>query len=193
MKNESGGSTPSLGEEWMRLREMGKAGDVEGLVGELRNPRSKEREDGGPPFTVREEALRRLVKLRDPQSVEPIRHLLDDPLPSLRSDAARALATLGDRESIPRLVSALDDPDEMVRWNTAGSLGKLRAREAVPGLVAALEDENEWVRLSAALALGKIGDRSAIGPLKELRRRERGRPVRRLKIARALLSLRLKR
>lgn len=181
----------SVAREWSRLRQMRKAGDIDGLLRELENPKSEET-GLGTPFTIREGALKELDALGDRRAVNPIAILLDDSLPSVRSIAARVLGRLGDESVSSALVKAMNDPSDEVRWNVALGLGDLRSRSAVPKLTAALDDESRWVRVASARSLGKIGDPSALLPLREARRHQGLlRLRRRLTFDRAILRIKL--
>jgi len=188
MKDTPAGS--KVVDEWPRLAEMRRAGDVDGLIRELDNPRSEET-GSGRSFTVRQRAVVLLGKLREPRAAEPIEPLLKDSVPSVRALAAWALGRIGLESSAEAVIAALDDSDLDVRRHAASSLGQLKARTAVPRLLALLEDDDPWTRVAAAKSLAKIGDPSALEPLRAAARRESlRRPALRFRLSRAYFALR---
>lgn len=180
-------------QEWQRLADMRTAGDVDGLIRELDNPRSEET-GSGITFTIRQRAVGLLGKLREPRAAEPIERLLGDSLPSVRALAAWALGRIGLEASAEALIAALDDSDLNVRRHAVASLGELRSRAAVAPLVAQLGNDDPWTRMGAAKSLAKIGDRAALDPLRGAARRESlRRPTIRLRLCKSYLALRWRR
>lgn len=85
-----------------------------------------ENAQGDPEERVRSFSTRVLGKLRRPESVEPLRHLLKDSSQYVRFNAAWALGELNDREAAPTLLRLeRHDPSPMVRQSASASRHKL--------------------------------------------------------------------
>lgn len=122
---------------------------------------------------VREDAVRALGEIGDPQTVEHLFVVIREP--GLRTVAVEALGRIGDRRAVPVLIDIITSADspEVTRtvagcgdqWNeesiTQGAavraLGAIGDERAIPSLVAALEPT--FTRAEAATALTKFGSK----------------------------------
>lgn len=175
---------------------MRKSGDVDGLLRELGNPRQTQGDVRGikVTHTVRGRAAHELSTLRAPRAAKLIACLLDDPESTVRADAAIALGRLQDDTVGGLLIDALRDNDESVMACAVRSLGQLKFRPAAIPLTRLLDHPNVRVRIMTAKALSRIGDKSAVNSLKGAMRKLGWRhPIARAKLARAILTLGLKR
>jgi HEAT repeat protein len=160
---------PSITDDLIRVRQLHKRGDVDGLVRELSNP-YEEDPDGS---AVRGFAARALWKLGARESVPHLLPLLDDPNRYVRSSVVVALGKIGDKSTATALLGALrKERSPIVKSWLALSLGQLGHREAVPELIELLDSDVAHLRKNVASALADIGDRRAIDPLRQALRRE---------------------
>lgn len=122
---------------------------------------------------VREDAVRALGEIGDPQAVEHLFMVMREP--GLRTVAVEALGRIGDRRAVPVLIDVVTgaDPPEVTRpvagcgdqWNeeaitqsaAARALGMIGDERAIPSLVAALD--RTCTRAEAAAALAKFGSK----------------------------------
>jgi HEAT repeat protein len=122
---------------------------------------------------VREDAIRALGEIGDPEAVEFLFIAMRDP--ALRTLAVEALGRIGDRRAVPVLIDVVagtnppDAPRAVAgcgdRWNeeviTQGAavraLGAIGDEAALPALVAALEPT--FTRAEASAALAKFGSK----------------------------------
>lgn len=182
-----------IGYEWRRLAQMRKQGDLDGLIGELRNP-AVETKVNGAVFTVREIVPSQLHKLGDPEAVPAMcAVMLEDELPRVRTRAALYLRKMNARSAAPSFIAALGDSESSVRGLAALGLAKVGDASATDALVATLGDESVWVRQAVAKALGRVGDRDALPELTQTARRDsRGHPVFRFRYTAAIWRLRIR-
>ena len=115
-------------------------------------------------------ALTALLRLKLPDSVQPIAAQLRSPSPELRWQAANALARIGGGLTpvVPALLAAAPDQDPAVRGYAARALGVARDPSAVDVLIKLLRDPEQRVVIQAVGALGRIGDHRAVDPLVSL-------------------------
>ena len=122
---------------------------------------------------VREDAVRALGEIGDPQAVEHLFMALREP--GLRTVAVEALGRIGDRRAVPVLIDIVigASPPEVTRpvdgcgehWNeeaitqgaAARALGTIGDERAIPSLIVALEPT--CTRADAAAALAKFGSK----------------------------------
>ena len=136
-----------------RLDRLGKSGDEEALIAELRS----HVESHG--VSVRRRAAQHLGDLRSRRAVQPLIRLLRDRDVGVRVSAARALGKIGDRAAVPALIELLRDPSRFVRPVAITSLGEIRDPAAVPHLLPFLAEPSwMWGRSSAVYALLLVDD-----------------------------------
>jgi HEAT repeat protein len=115
-------------------------------------------------WTVRKSAVEALARMRDPQSLDALASLLQDPDHDVREAACRALSQFGDARAIESLVAILPDTQTSVRHAALSALHQIKpgwekteeARRAIPRLKSALKDREYWVRHAAKEALKLI-------------------------------------
>ncbi|MEE8319882.1 MAG: HEAT repeat domain-containing protein [bacterium] len=73
-----------------------------------------------------------LGNIADPQAVNDLIRLLNDPNNNIRAAAAEALASIGDKSSTEALLKTLDNADEWTAYSVLGALASIPAREALP-------------------------------------------------------------
>jgi HEAT repeat protein len=162
---DSSGLTPLEAGE-LRVRRLGRAGDVEGLRRELDNPEESWH------IAVRASAAKRLGDVRDSASVERLIEMLaSDRHEHARIAAAFALGRIGDPRSLEPLITATRQENDVARVAVV-ALGEIRDRRAVQALVEHLRDKDWRMRRVAAEALAAIGAREAIKPIRDLAARE---------------------
>jgi HEAT repeat protein len=128
--------------------------------------------DGDP--AVREDAIRALGEIGDPQAVEALLIVMKEP--GLRTAAVEALGRIGDRRVVPMLIGMVTGgtPPEVTRavdgcgdqWSeevaiqaaAVQALGEIGDESALPTLVAALEPT--FTRAEAAAALARFGSKA---------------------------------
>ena len=122
---------------------------------------------------VREDAVRALGEIGDPQAVEHLFMVMREP--GLRTVAVETLGRIGDRRAVPVLIDVVTgaNPPEVTRpvagcgehWNeeaitqgaAARALGTIGDERAIPSLIAALGPT--FTRSEAATALAKFGSK----------------------------------
>lgn len=177
------GAMNRFGEALMRVRQLARSGDIDGLIKELENPLEDDL------IVVRGRAADHLGKLRARAAVRPlIRMLRKDPNEHARTHAVRALGEIGTPDVIPPLREALEDRGLAVRSWAALNLAELGDRAATPALIRQLEDRDAIVRRAAAKALLKLGETAAIEPLERMAQGES--PLRKRTIRRGINRLR---
>ena len=123
---------------------------------------------------VREDAVRALGEIGDPQAVEHLFTAMREP--GLRTLAVEALGRIGDRRAVPVLIDVVTgtSPPKVTRtvagcgdqWNeeaitqgaAARALGTIGDERAIPSLIAALGPT--FTRAEAAAALAKFGSKA---------------------------------
>jgi HEAT repeat protein len=123
---------------------------------------------------VREDAIRALGEIGDPQAVEALVIVMKEP--GLRTVAVEALGRIGDRRVVPMLIDMVTGgtPPEVTRavdgcgdqWSeevaiqaaAVQALGEIGDESALPTLVAALEPT--FTRAEAAAALARFGSKA---------------------------------
>jgi HEAT repeat protein len=158
-------------EDWLvrlhAVESLGKAKSkraVEPLLSVLFNDRDS---------AIREDAVRALGEIGDPQAVEHLFMVIREP--GLRTLVVEALGRIGDRRAVPVLIDIIAGADspEVTRtmadcgdqWDeesitqgaAARALGAIGDERAIPSLVAALEPT--FTRAEAATALTKFGSK----------------------------------
>ena len=146
---------------WNRWQRPDRNSAVEPLLSVLFNDRDS---------AVREDAVRALGEIGDPQAVEYLFTAMQEP--GLRTLAVEALGRIGDPRAVPVLIEIVTGarPPEVTRtvagcgdqWNeeliTQGAavraLGVIGDERAIPSLVAALEPT--FTRAEAAVGIGQI-------------------------------------
>jgi HEAT repeat protein len=103
--------------------------------------------------------IQSLVKLGNPQAIEPLIQKLNDPHSQVRKAVAIALDNFGwiphnDKERIGLLIA-------QQKWNDLVKFGKI----SIDPLSGIIDDENEDVRFQAVTTLCNIRDNRIIGPL----------------------------
>lgn len=128
---------------------------------------------------VRREAVLALGRLKNPESVEPLRKVLASKMDvSIIYDAARALGDIGSTEAIGDLIKTMEkDPDWRVKGACARALGKIgegRTAEALGRLL--LQESGDpleaWVKDVTAWALSDMGEAAPV--LKAMRSQREG-------------------
>ena len=158
-----------LHEDWLvrlhAVESLGKTQSklaVEPLMSVLFNDRDS---------AVREDAVRALGEIGDPQAVEHLFMVMREP--GLRTVAVEALGRIGDQRAVPILIDVVTgaSPPDVIRtvpgcgdqWHeeaitqgaAARSLGMIGDDAAIPSLIAALRPT--FTRAEAAMALAKFG------------------------------------
>ncbi|MGQ9630692.1 MAG: HEAT repeat domain-containing protein [bacterium] len=100
----------------------------------------------------------------DPEYMEYLILLSNDPSPLVRAVASSAMRKVGDIRTVMPLTLLLNDPDQWVVTETVMSLGRMR-REAVGILAPRLKHPNPRVRMWVAHILGDTGSADAVEPL----------------------------
>jgi HEAT repeat protein len=123
--------------------------------------------DKNHPDAVRRNAMRALMRIRDPRAVDPLIVLLDDRDPMIRAEAASMLGRLGDKRAVEPLIKKLNDNYGFaVCAAAARALGHLRDRRALQPLMDMVDGScYESSCEAAADALGEMGDMRAAGVL----------------------------
>lgn len=116
--------------------------------------------------TSRVQVLHALSKIRDPDTVEHVLPLVDDPHPEVAAKAWWALGRTGTADAAPALLHHLGGADDERRHALTRALEQL-GEPAVPGLAVALSHEDPTVRRHAAEALAAVGS-PALGALDAL-------------------------
>lgn len=151
---------------WRRIRELRRSRDVEGLIGELRNPIAKS--PASPPGRFMEWFVRRVAAQQGEeagtQGEVGIGQLVEGGL-TIRATAARALGKLGDARAVEPLAMLLDDPDAGSRMAAAIALGRVGGRNTIPALLRTLGDPSRPVRIHALASLVRVGAPDAVPPL----------------------------
>lgn len=118
------------------------------------------RDVGSKQPTVRESAVRDLVRHADDAREEVVRALeralRDDVAPSVRSAAALGLADVGGSEALPALLVAMEDSDVHVRQMAITALGEIGDSRATERLRRALADQRAEVRFQAVIAFARV-------------------------------------
>jgi hypothetical protein len=99
---------------------------------------------------VREDAVRALGEIGDPQAVEHLFMVMREP--ELRTVAVEALGRIGDRRAVPILIDVVTGTSPPKVTRTVAGCGDQWNEEAI-------------TQGAAARALGRIGDERAIPPL----------------------------
>lgn len=105
----------------------------------------------------REEAVKKLCRIKDPRAVKPLLKALDDDTWNVRSAAAEALGQLNDKSAVEPLIKALRENRDL-RATAAEALGKLKDLRAVEPLLNAICDPEENVRKIIEKALNDLGE-----------------------------------
>jgi HEAT repeat protein len=108
--------------------------------------------------SVREAAVRALVRLGDSRAFEFVLAQLEDKDPDVRSDATYQAGTLGDPRAFDLVLANLGHPNADVRSAAASALGSLGDPRAGDQLAARLGDEERKVSQSAAISLAELDD-----------------------------------
>ncbi|MFZ2959086.1 MAG: HEAT repeat domain-containing protein [Candidatus Ozemobacteraceae bacterium] len=88
-----------------------------------------------PEYEFKEDVVRVLGEIGDPQAAEALKSLLYDNERMVRYYAAWALYKIGGRDVVQSLCALLSDPDEWIVINVLEILSRLKDPEAVPALV----------------------------------------------------------
>ena len=92
-------------------------------------------------WLVRLHAVEALGKIKSPDAVEPLLHVMfNDRDVAIRTDAARTLGEIGDPRAVEFLLTAMSDLD--LRPVAVEALGKIGDRRAVPALTAVITGAN---------------------------------------------------
>lgn len=122
----------------------------------------------------RQTAVRAIVELKDPRTVDLLLRALEDPDPALQGGAATVLGQLGDRRAAPPLIDLLQKGSPEIQERAAEALGSLGVADAVEPLIKSLEEGSPGVRVAAARALGRVKDPRGRQPL--IAALEKGQP-----------------
>ncbi|MBF0500072.1 MAG: HEAT repeat domain-containing protein [Candidatus Riflebacteria bacterium] len=90
---------------------------------------------GNPDYQFKEDVVRVLGEIGDPQATEALKSLLYDNERMVRYYAAWALYKIGGRDVVQSLCALLSDADEWIVINVLEILSRLKDPEAVPALV----------------------------------------------------------
>lgn len=123
--------------------------NLQSLLDELRN--------GGPE--QRRDAAVALMKVGDPEAVEPLIHtLMYDPDADTKVKAAVALGRMGNLKAFTPLMIVIEREDmpAVVRSAAVYAMGNLRDRRALPTIIDCLKDEAREVRQAAIYVCGLI-------------------------------------
>lgn len=111
-----------------------------------------------PDPEARRRAIEKVSASGDPEALDLLAPLLQDPDPAVRCSAAAALAEVGGPAAAHLLINQLLHERELtVRREIADAAMRLDREHTVPPLTAALDDEDALVRQEAAWAIRKIG------------------------------------
>lgn len=110
---------------------------------------------------LRRAALTALVRLGDPQALEPLVALYEQAadLPAIRDTRRLMLIPIGQVKNpaaVDPLIELLANKDPLVREGAVDALGLIREGRSLPALAARLEDPEQRVRWRATLALAAI-------------------------------------
>lgn len=150
--------------------------DVETLLGQLGDPRPRERVQAIRALT---EEGRQLPLGERKRLVEGLARLAEDPEPFVRWRLAASLGELGHPAGIEALRKLAGDAHANTRLRVAQSVAMLETEDGVPLLEQLANDpykigEHSVVRAFAALALGRLGSPKAIDALSRLAEDEDG-------------------
>jgi HEAT repeat protein len=161
-------------DDFMRLREASKSGDVGALKAALADARLSWAAAG---FLADNECA---------EAAPDIAALLDGGDEGARGAAIRALGRLRAVQYRDRIWDlAHSEPSGMNRVRAVAALGQLGAERERGYLIELLNDDDFSMRSTAVWALGQMGDPAASKPIKRARRRERRRnPIRYVVMAR---------
>ena len=124
---------------------------LEELLAELKDPHYK----------VREDAIRKIVKLYRKQAVEPVLGCLTDARSSVRMKALDALGRLRDPRGVQAVTKALNDKIGSVRAKAVRALVALEGLNALNAIAPMLNDPKKPVRQAVLWALIKLNDPNA--------------------------------
>lgn len=130
------------------------AAAVPALVGEMRNPRHRER-------------ILQLIAEAGDAAVPPLLAMLEDPV--LGSQAGTALARAASpasRARIPEFLRCLKAESSRNSCGTALGKAAKGAKAYLPAIAKAAKDAEPVVRTFACVALGEVGGAEAVAPLK---------------------------
>ena len=108
-------------------------------------------------WKARIKAARKLGKLRELRSVDPLIQTLKDQDYEVRIAVIEALGQINNARAVMPIADSLSDYMASVRVAGANSLGQIARAEAVNPLIAALGDRNGEVRRAVATALESLG------------------------------------
>jgi HEAT repeat protein len=148
-----------------RVDRLKRAGDVDGLLGELESPE--------PRVPMEMAVLQALGKVGDSRAADRIIPLLQAEDPGRRLEAVIALGRIGTPNAAAPLVAAMNDPHPAVRAKAAEWLGTLGVEAARPRLIELLRADEWWERCAAAIALSKVGRPADTDLLANARSQER--------------------
>ncbi|MGH2481080.1 MAG: HEAT repeat domain-containing protein, partial [Ktedonobacteraceae bacterium] len=114
-----------------------------------------------PHYKVREDAIRKIVKLYRKQAVEPVLGCLTDARSSVRMKALDALGRLRDPRSVQAVTKALNDKIVNVRAKAVRTLVALEGLNALNAIAPMLNDPKKPVRQAVLWALTKLNDPNA--------------------------------
>jgi len=109
-----------------------------------------------------------LGKTRDPQSLEELSRLAEDPASEVRAAVAGAVSKVGGSQADRILRRLLEDPNERVRSAAVNGFGHLGTSARIPELSRLLEDPHGFVRNRLAITLGLLGGDEASAGLDRL-------------------------
>jgi HEAT repeat protein len=107
-------------------------------------------------FDVREAAVKALGELRDPEVVDILLKLAQEPQRYPYVWVVDSLGKIGNPKALPALMAALQHHSFDVKEAAMDGVTRLRAKEAIPALISFLDDANARLRQSAAKALEKL-------------------------------------
>lgn len=114
-----------------------------------------------PRWKIRLQAVEALYNENNPQALQHLIDMLDDPVLDVREAAASGIVAYG-TEAVPRLAQVLETGKLNAREAAVKALCDIGTGATVDVLAKALqEDESAWVRIPAAQGLGAIGGEKA--------------------------------
>lgn len=151
-----------------RVRELERAGDIQGIERMLNNPLER------GTMTIRGSAAAALGRLGRQDSGDALLSAGDDESRDVRMNVAIALGMIRYTDAVAWLCGRAADSDEflIVRQAAVRSLGQIGADSARPALSAALDSDDVWTRLYAAEGLSAMTDPELADRLPDLISRE---------------------
>jgi len=132
------------------------------------NPKPLERVKAIAKGTVRAQAARELGNLKDIDSIELLKIMIDDEDGRVADASLIALAKMGDPAGKKEFISALESTKQEVRAKAAEALGEIGDQNALEPLRKRLKDWDKGAKAAAVLALGKLKDKQSAPVIREM-------------------------